>query len=63
MLPYLIAASVAGPTERLLECLRRFHTKGIEACLEEVARTSILDIIPEAKRLALKWAYFGEGAE
>ena len=59
MLAYLIAASVDGPAERqlaarlLLECLRRFRTnEQIEACLEEVAQTSILEIVPEAKRLA-----------
>jgi hypothetical protein len=67
MLAYLIAASVDGPAERqlaaklLLECLRRFHTKEqIEACLQEVGRTSILDVVPEAKRLASRVGLLSE---
>lgn len=67
MLTYLIGASVAGTPERqlaaklLLECLRRFHTKEqVEACLKEIARTSILDIMPESKRLASQVGLFGE---
>ena len=68
MLTYLIAASVDGPAERqlaarlLLECLRRFRTnEQIEACLEEVARTCILDVVPEAKRLAARVGLEGGG--
>jgi hypothetical protein len=59
VLTYLIGASVEGSSERqlaaklLLDCLRRYRTKDeIEACLEETRQTSILEIVPEARRLA-----------
>jgi hypothetical protein len=64
---FLIAASVSGPPERqlaaklLLDCLRQFHTSGeIERCLNEVARISVLDVVPEAKRLASLVGILGE---
>jgi hypothetical protein len=58
-LTFLIAASVTGPSERqlaaklLLECLRRHRTsEEIQRCLDEVARVSMFEVAPEAKRLA-----------
>ena len=59
VLTYLIRASLEGTFERqlgaklLLDCLRRYRTKAeIEACLEEIRPTSILESGAEARRLA-----------
>jgi hypothetical protein len=58
-LTFLIATSLSGTSERqlaaklLLECLRRYRSSDdVQKCLDEVARSSILEVAPEAKRLA-----------